>query len=230
MALVKGQVITYQDLVDATIKQIVSICQNVNNLNSVPAELRNGYAYTSGYNTVNTKGVTAWKYNKFFPVAVQTSVTFRLNDAFLSQVVSESTIRSQLESFLQSRGIATKSDTVMTIRGIVNFMANAAAFMQCKVVTVTHNGTNLTANFYDANGNSFPSVVSEPAEDSGEDAFLLQSVSDYASALNGVSRIHSCIFTITLNCCSSSSSSCSSSCSSSSSSSSSRFIVYLKLH
>ena len=229
MAVAVGQIIVYQDLVNLVINTILSQCQNIDSWkSSVPAQLRGTYSRTI---TGTTTTQVSWdgKGAQTQPQTVTTRATIRTSDSAL-QLVSSNTVRSQFNSFMSSRGIASKAGTIMTLRGILNFIVNAAAFIKCKVITVGSSDTTTVCVFYNQNDNSYGSVT---AESSGvdNDTWYRNTVSDMLNSLNNTSRFHAAQYSIAVSCCSSSSSSCSSSCSSSSSSSSSSsvFIAYMKI-
>ena len=116
-----GSIITYGDLVSNVLNAIYSKCQNIDSFaSSVPDYLKNGYSKTVTGPTV---------------AGAVTNATMTVNDSVLS-VVSRATVQSDFNSFLASRGISNKSETVMSLRGILNFMANAAAFIKARVVNV----------------------------------------------------------------------------------------------
>ena len=135
MAVAVGQIIVYQDLVDLVINTILSVCQNVDSWDSsVPSQLRGNYSRTitgTVYTDVSWDGSGSQPQSQ----AVTTRATITTSDSAL-QLVSSNTIRSQFNSFMASRGISSKAGTIMTLRGILNFIVNAAAFIKCKVITV----------------------------------------------------------------------------------------------
>lgn len=228
MAIQTGSIITYQDLVDLTINTIKTTCQNINNIDSsVPAQLKNGYTGSSA-KTYTTTG-TAYNGVGFTPQTGNGYLKWLLNDSKLN-VVPEETVVNQLNSFLSSRGIAARAGTVMTTRGILNFMANAAAFISCKVIQIGSNDTSTIVTYYDQSASSYPTVTSD-LNYNDTDSFTPTNLTEMLNNLNSTNKFHTAVYSYSVSCSSSSSSSCSSSCSSSSSSSSSSsvFIAYMKL-
>ena len=92
MAIESGDIITYSDLTDFVVERITTYCKNVDGYSAdVANELRPGYSYTITNN------------------AAKVTLTVE-NSAYLNTVTS-ATVRSQLESFMSSRGIASKAKT-----------------------------------------------------------------------------------------------------------------------
>lgn len=222
MSINSGSKITYQDLVNLVLNTIKSKCQNIDSISSnVPSQLRNGYSRTIDGGTIQCQ----WGDR---PSWATLSTVLRLNDSYLN-VVSSSTVANQFNSFMISRGIATRSNTMMTLRGILNFMANAAAFIRAHMMVVSGNDTSTKILYYNQNNTSYPAVSSDGIDSSTlSDSFLTTNLNNMLDALNHADRFHSVVYNVSVNCSSSCSSSSSSS-SSSSCSSSSYFIGYMKL-
>ena len=129
MAIESGDIITYSDLTDFVVERITTRCKNVDGYSAdVANELRPGYAYTIANN------------------AARVTITVQ-NSAYLNTVTS-ATVRSQLESFMASRGIASKAKTPVTLKGMINFYNNVAVFIGQRFVVVGSNATNSTSLFY----------------------------------------------------------------------------------
>lgn len=205
MAVNTGSNIVYQDLVNMVLNTICNRCQNIDSIkSSVPAQLKNGYSRTISSSTA--------------------SATFRVNDSFL-KAVPRSTVQSQFNSFMSSRGVSTKPMATISARGVVNFFAHAAAFAAARCVQVAGNDTASTAVFYNSGSVSYQNVSYNPSNVPDTDAQLSSNINELVSALNNTQNFHTIVYSIQVNCCSCSSSS--SSCSSSSSSS--MFIGYMRL-
>lgn len=213
MAINPNSQITYGDLYDSIVQSIKSKCANVGSSwsSAVPPNLRSGHSasFTTGSLTVRES----------------------LSDGNLT-LVPVSTVQSQLDSFLMSRGLYTKRDQVMTLKGIISFYNNVAAFLLARVKvaagdSVRVNGSIGQCTYYlSSSGISYMSIpyadtqswsVGEPQA----------SVTNLYSAISNTGKLYFArySYSFTSSCCSSSS--CSSS--SSSSSSCSMFVAYMKL-
>ena len=229
MAIAVGQIIVYDDLVDVVIETILSSAQNVDYWKNVPAQFRAGYSRSI------SKTITVYPYNDnrhgsyHPPVNYTGRTTLTMNDNYC-QLVPQSIVREQFEQFLAERGLTFKKGTIMTLRGILNFIVNAASFIRSRLILVGMSDTSAVCVMYSSASTSYSSVTSEYAEMS-EDTYYSQEMQDFLTALNNTSRLRILKYNIAVSCCSSSSSSSSSSCSSSSSSSSSSsvFIAYMKI-
>lgn len=231
MPIQSGSIITYKDLTDLVLSTIKSRCANIGNTNSISSWLKPG-ASTTKYSSVTTQGTTDGMpagNPGFKPSTVSTSATFSISSTPVSSV-SEEIITYQFNAFMADRGLANRANTAMTLRGILNFIANAAAFIKTKVIVVGNDYTKDTAVIYAPDNTNFPSVSTDLSSTS-QDQFMLTNLDEMINALNNVQGYYQCYYNFSVSCCSSSSSSCSSSCSSSSSSSSSSsvFIAYMKI-
>ena len=222
MAIETKKVATYKDLVNGTINTIKNLCSNVGSFSSaVPTQWYNGHQYTKTA-TFKTKVVAGTVSSS----NTSSTVTYTLNANSLIKVVPESTVVSQLEDFMKTRGIfVTEDNTVMTSRGIINFMVNAAAFIKARVTVVSSNVHNVSLAFYNTDNSSYVDVTSINNVDPQN--FSLTYVDQLNKALNNIDRHQTLTYNTKVSCCSSSSSSSSSSCSSSCSSS--FFIAYMEL-
>lgn len=216
MSVNHGETIYYSDLVNLVFTKIVNICQNIGHLDDIPNTLKKG-------NTITTGGITKsynqnpsdWRYITTSGTAV--GCPKNANSPIV--VVSTSTISSEWNNFLVSRGISRKSNTVMTDKAILNFIANAAVFIKTKCVVVTNDYDDKSAIVYVSGNNTFPAVTPEINQTS--ETITRQNLKEMVNGLNNNLGYFQCYYEMGVNCSSSSSSSCSSSCSSSSSSSSS---------
>lgn len=229
MAIAVGNIIVYDDLVNVVIETILASAQNIDTWKNVPAQFKAGYSRSI------TKTITVYPYNDnrhgtyHPPVNYTGRTTLTMNDGYC-QLVSQSVVREQFEQFLAERGLTFKKGTIMTLRGILNFIVNAAAFIRGRLMLVGMSDTSTVCVMYDRNGMGYPSVTDEYVNVS-EDTYYSTEMQDFLTALNNTARLRILKYNIAVSCCSSSSSSSSSSCSSSSSSSSSSsvFIAYMKI-
>ena len=227
MAIETGQVITYQDLIDKTLSVISEMCCNIDSLSSsVPAELKSGWtsdiATGETYRT-NYNGSSAGLSNTAIPIKATITA---VNHSYLD-IVSLDTVKSQLTSFLTNRGIATKIDTTVTLRGLLNYISNVSSFIAAKCAFVASYKVPNGIVAYQSRANSYIGLVTD--ENEPIDQYIIKDFTGLVQSLsNQVSRIYNVNYQISMTCCSSCSSSCSSS--SSSSSSSSFFIAYMLLH
>lgn len=229
MAIAVGQVIVYDDLVDVVIETIISSAQNIDSWKNVPAQFKAGYSRTI------TKTITVTPYNDHRhgsyhpPVNYTGRTTLTMNDNYC-QLVTQAIVREQFAQFLAERGLTWKKGTIMTLRGILNFIVNAASFIRSRLILVGMSDTSTVCVMYNSGSVSY-SAVTDEYESMTEDAYYSQEMQDFLTALNNTSRLRVLKYNVAVSCCSSSSSSSSSSCSSSSSSSSSSsvFIAYMKI-
>ena len=75
-------------------------------------------------------------------------------------VVSTSTIQSQWNLFLQERGLLSRTDRVVTTKGLMTFYNSIASFMAARIVIVSSSyGTTVRQFFYNGtNGLGYPAV------------------------------------------------------------------------
>lgn len=229
MAIEVGQIIVYDDLVDVVIETILSSAQNIDSWKNVPAQFKAGYK-RSVNSTLTVTPYNDHRHGSYHaPVNYPISATLTMNDNYC-QLVSQAKVRADFDAFLAERGLTFKKGTIMTLRGILNFIVNAAAFIRGRLILVGMSDTPTVCVMYDSTGVGYPSVTDEFASMT-EDVYYSTEMQDFLNALNSTSRLRLLKYNIAVSCCSSSSSSSSSSCSSSSSSSSSSsvFIAYMKL-
>lgn len=123
-------IITYKDLVDYAVNKIKASCHNIDAFSSiVPEQYKNG--------SVITKASKYWPRTSH-PWGVQwraehtSTIKATTSDSALA-VVPLATVTSQINEFMQSRGLLTKEDTVMSFKTIINFFNNLSAFMSVKL-------------------------------------------------------------------------------------------------
>ena len=241
MGIELGHKILYKDLKDYALNLIKSSCWNINNKNSTswseysayisnkstPSHFRNGASWT-----ILTKKVTEKKTNSGHTKSIaipNCTITYKttINDKLLVPVY-HGTIDTQLTSFLTSKGINTKSNEVVSFKGMLNFMNNLAVFMASKLVHVVNSIDGQSYIFYvaSANPDTSKNAITDNNLTSKDIETNLQQI---MAAINNVSNVHYASNVISYTCSSSSSSSSSSCSSSSSSSSSSMFIAYMQL-
>ena len=139
MAIQTGQRITYGDLINGVYDKIISTCDNIGGYSS-SSSLRPGHSYTRSYN------------NHAGDKSTGVSMTATMYGSSYLSTVSSSTVRSQLDSFFQSRGLASKAGEYITTRGMINFYANLAAFLSAKLVRVVSSYDGASAIYYYSGG------------------------------------------------------------------------------
>ena len=223
MALQNNDKITYKDLTDYVLTLIKTKCSNIDAFASnVPSTLKNGGTWTIATKTSNKRnggdGSEANGNKPAMPItyaSVTVTATGTVNDAVLSTVSNE-TVKSQLDSFLTSRGIATKSEEVVSFKGIMNFYNNISSFLATKLVYVTNSFNAGTFIFYNSSASSYPSTNIGHNDINFSNDEIKTSLDDIINAINNVSNVHYASTTINY-------------ASSSSSSSSSTFIAYMDI-
>lgn len=127
-------IITYKDLVDYAVNKIKASCHNIDAFSSdVPAQYKNG--------SVVTKASKYWSrtqnsYNGNTYRSEHTSTIKATTSDTSLAIVSTETVTSQINEFMQSRGLLTKNDTVMSFKAIINFFNNLSAFMSVKLAHI----------------------------------------------------------------------------------------------
>ena len=147
-------------------------------------------------------------------------------------IVTETQIEEDINNFLASRGIASKAETPVTTKGILNFYNNIASFMSAKLILVTSElAPGEQHIFYKTTGVTYPAVSNLTNEnDIVTPTEITESLNALTSTINITSKSVPVKYDISCYSSSSSSSSPSSSSSSSSSSScSSVFIAYFNI-
>lgn len=226
MTIATGQVITYQDLIDRTLAAIKEMCCNVDALSVyVPAQLRNGYAATVASNSTYLAAYDG-RYENLAQTPISISLTETVRPHSYLNVVSSSTVRSQLIEFLTNRGIASKASTVITLRGLLNYISNVSSFINAKCIYVVSSRASTGVVAYNQSANSYIGLITDNNEPI--DQYVINDFNGLVQSLSGaISRVYNVSYQLSMTCCSSCSSSCSSS--SSSSSSSSFFIAYMNI-
>lgn len=220
--VIKEQIAYWSDLVADAYNTVKNLCQNIDTYPSnVVDDLKQN---NSTYTLASESGV---------------ALTGKVNNAKLKQV-SSSTVRTQLNDFLASRGLDNKnnpyqsgSKLVMTAKAIINFYNNVAIFIRARIHVYQSSIDGSKIYIYD---DSDITYESPNISDSVPQTFNIthrEATSAYSRFIDTYNRMTSNQNTAIISyssSSSSSSSSCSSSCSSSSScscSSSSSYIVYM---
>ncbi len=203
--------ITYQDLIDDVYKRILSMCQNIDSFKNVPASLKQSSQYTIASTVIKKNTLT-----------VQGT-----NTDSKSVVVSRSVVKKDLDNFLASRGLASKSNEVITFKGMMNFYNNIASFFATRIIFMATSFESGTCIFYNnqRDGVTYPSVTSALKDKDFTPDQIKTSLDEMLKAINSKSKTWYPATTLSYTCSSSSSSSSSSSCSSSSS----MFIAYMEV-
>lgn len=231
MAISPNNIITYKNLTDTFLAWLKTSCKNIGSYASdVPAYFKKNYKtkVSDKVKAFNQDGVAT---------EAEAGVNINIRNTSVIPTVTIATVESDFNSFMQSRGINTKSDLTITTRGIINFWNNVASFCSVNILFVTGSsaGTSPTVKTFrmykTKGGGEYPSVpgTTEGELISSNDVKTL--LSNLEETINKTSKTHQLIYDmVAFSSSSSSSSSCSCcSCCSSSSSSSSAFIVYMKL-
>ena len=223
MTISRNSVVYYKDLINNSEEMIIDVCQNVGSYRDVPAIYKSGGSGRTD-NIPRSEGHVGFRY-------VATYFTYTPVITEQINLVQESTIRSEFESFMSSRGILAKDEQPVTTRGMINFYNNLAAFCSVKVIVVQgdpYTTTNPAVIFYRDGDISIPEIsvsrngdllTKEDVDDSMQ--LLIQS-------MNNVNKGYGIQYKYEGHSSSCSSSSSSSSCSSSSNCSS-IFIAYMKI-
>lgn len=167
MTIKNNKKIVYQDLVESAIAQIKSVCENIDSFPKyVPNELKNGQEITIGtYYVPGQTWLNGKKSHHGWTIKDHTSeLKLRVEDDVLN-IVSESTIRQQLDEFLIERGLKTQSDEIMTFKNMMDFYNNLASFIAARVVYVTSIYTPSVCVFYNSKAANFPTVQKPTAEE-----------------------------------------------------------------
>jgi len=100
--------LTYNDLKNSAITQILALCKNISGSSDIPECMRKGYVKQFKHWTGGTN--------------------FILSDSTAVYDVTEQTVRTTFDNFLVACGINTKSTQIPTTRGLINFWNNVSSF------------------------------------------------------------------------------------------------------
>jgi len=230
MAVAQNNTITYGELIE-DFKNLLFTRQKPINIvssqsqyeNAVPKELRKDYVNNdSKYKIVNEDGK---EIKATISVKNETVMGYNFSgDHNGKYYVTESEVMTQLTNFLNERGIDTKSNELVTTRGILNFWNLTALFCACKLKHVVSNYVSSPKLMYDKSA-TISSITNIPDGELITATDITTMFNSWTNIVNKLSKTHVTLYDIVLT--SSSSSSCSSCCSSSSSSS--MFIAYMKI-
>lgn len=204
---------TYTNIIDSISHQIALKCTNVNSFANVPSQYKNGYSYKWCYGSSNN--------NQNYNYGVTATLASNAETE-----VAENTIKTQLTSFLQGRGIPTDLTQTVTPRGLLNLANNVAIFLDAHVVGSEHftETSDLRAKYVDRTPAATTNINSGSAAQSSD---IQTTITNLLNSFGSQPRTLSPKYSMSVTCCCSCSSSSSSS--SSCSSSSSFFIGYMKL-
>lgn len=189
--------LTYRTLYNSTVSKIKSMCLNVDS-NRLPSELTSGFS-----RVIAQKG--------------DAKVTFTIQNPIY--VVSSSTVQSDLQSFLSSRGVWTKLDQKVTPRGLLNFFSNVAVFCRSKIAVASSQlvSTGYPVYYSTTGQQSITNVtLNEEVVNNIEVNQMLNVLNNLLQTNCGTltvryNTVTTCSCCSTSSCCSSSSSCCSSS-------------------
>lgn len=125
--------LTYQTLYDKSIETIVSLCDNVPNISSLPSQLKAGYS----------KEVASIQGSSSGPDNPPVNLTLTIVNPI--EAVSEATVRNAFQTFMSSRGVYAKLSSTVSGRGLINFMSNLAVFCRSYIAKTS---SNLVSNTY----------------------------------------------------------------------------------
>ena len=232
--------ITYSTIINGLLSAIVGYCKNIGRNAELPPELTPGSVALERYFS-RKKTNDAW--------AKVTVVTDDDEYNNLISAVSYDTVKNQLNQFFKDRGISTKSDEVITFKGLMNFYANAASFVAARIILVGSSfynplGNNTVINQSDMYNANWSIPLYKQANvtyydyqdwDPSQNFNPLTQKYTYQNVVKDITNLTCSMVNpygvkyvknnITFGCCSSSSSSSCSSCSSSSS----LFIAYMEI-
>lgn len=222
--VIKEQIAYWSDLIADAYNTVKNLCQNIDTYPSnVADDLKQN---NSTYTLASGSGVT---------------LTGKVNNAKLKQV-SSSTVKTQLNDFLASRGLDNKNNPyqsggklVMTAKAIINFYNNVAIFIRARIHVYQSSIDGTKIYIYDDGNVTYESPNISDAVPQTFNITHGEATSAYSRFIDTYNRMTSNQNTAIISyssSSSSSSSSCSSSCSSSSScscSSSSSYIVYMMI-
>ncbi len=232
--------VTYKDLIDELVIAITNYCENVDKNVSLPDQLKPGSVALSRY--LSRKST-----NDMWAKAVVVDNDTEYNNLIRS--VSSTTVRNQLNEFFSARNISSKSDEVITFKGLMNFYVNAASFVAARIILVGNSFYNPLENYTSINENDMcnakwsirlykqanvtyydykdwdPSQNFSPISQKYTYQNVIDDIKSLTQSMINPRGVKYVKTNITFGCCSSSSSSSCSSCSSSSS----LFIAYMEI-
>ena len=232
MSINSGQNITYGDLKTYALNMIKKRCCNVNANNSTDWSDYSAYSGSTEANSYLRKGASWTIVSKSYSETKMTNqhgdtisrarkaCTVKANASVSDNLlvpVYHATIDSQFTSFLNSKGISTKSNETVSFKGMLNFMNNLAVFMAAKLVYITNSINTPVQVFYisSASPNTTQNKISDDNLSANE---IKTNLTQIMAAINNVTRMHYASTAINYACSSSSSSS-----------SSSTYIVYMDI-
>ena len=227
--IASNNVVYFSDLATYALSVISSKCKNVQSSYTSPSwppdnnEFKNGneYVYAEDSSQVGDK-----QSKMLVTPRVQIPLVIQLGTITDSGM---STVGGQLRSYLTSKGVLSKANSIMTTKCILNFFSVFSAFLSIKLsVLKTSDNSHSYIVFNPSTSTSTISItniddgnISTPFSLANEH----HSITDVLACISSKSNINTNVLNVRYS--SSSSSSSSSSCSCSCSSSSSSFIVYM---
>lgn len=206
--MVSNNTITkFSDIKEQYLNWLYSICNNIDAYSaSVPAAAKTGSVTTISIPINNQpRGANlALRWDTVIPV------------------VTKATVQQQLNDFLSSRGISSKSNKQMTLSSMMNLYNNLAAFTAVKVVCAGGLLVNPPIYMYKSTNTGFNAVSISVDNLHPSDSEILLTQSEILANAIKATRQHQYIYDVSCFCCSSSSSSSSTSCSSC------HFIAYIR--
>ena len=163
MTLNTNYVVKYGDLIDTTVDRLASICNNIDAYSSnVPSIYRTNGSQTLASASISGTTMSGQSGTASVARRAHTAVVNGVNIDALMVVVAKSTLRSQLLSFAQSSGIATKFDEVMSTKALMHFFNVLASFISARVVLIHSPYTNVSGFiFYNGGNVTYPTVTTQ---------------------------------------------------------------------
>lgn len=136
MAITYNETVTYQDLINDVIDKIKNLCINVDKNPSLPKELNPvGTPDDDDKERIISQFTRKTENDCWAKFTIESKNNSLLANT-LNKKVTSSTVAAQLNSFLDTKGITSKTNEVITFKGLMNFYVNAASFVASRIVLV----------------------------------------------------------------------------------------------
>ena len=145
MAITYNETVTYQDLINDVIDKIKNLCINVDKNPSLPKELNPvGTPDDDDKERIISQFTRKTENDCWAKFTIESKNNSLLANTLNKKVLSGAndkdpapdTVKGQLNSFLKTKGITSKTDEVITFKGLMNFYVNAASFIASRIVLV----------------------------------------------------------------------------------------------
>ena len=165
----KRNTTTYGDLNNKVLELIQAKCQNIGNLNNVPAHLKNGASWTVASGTLSHRYSNGGKQDTRNDTVTATATVRDSNlvavtlGSFVNNEanINTNTVAGQLQSYLVSKGVWQLSNEPVSFKGIVNYFNVVSSFISAKIMVVANSfdSASTQAIFYNLNGSTFPATT-----------------------------------------------------------------------